>query len=125
MNILIKLLVIVSLLLAPFSGSAASAMPTADSSNDMHAMHAMHDDSAMMANHDCCDTEQQANFSQAAHQQCDNSCGDCQHHCSSSASGLIALIQLPTQYHPLTQWPHSHGVPLSRQESQIRPPMSA
>jgi hypothetical protein len=56
MNTFIKLLIIVSLLLAPFSGLAAEAMPMpashmADSMNEAHASH------TMMANHDCCDTE--------------------------------------------------------------------
>ncbi|RUO49202.1 hypothetical protein [Pseudidiomarina donghaiensis] len=127
MNTVIKLLIIVSLLLTPFSGSAADVMPmpashVSDNMNEAHAMHATHTE---MANHDCCDTEQQTNVSQATHQQCDNSCGDCQHHCSSSASGLIAVTQLPFQAHPHTKWPTSHGVPLARHESQIRPPMSA
>jgi hypothetical protein len=123
MQILLKLMIIVSLLLAPFSGQAREAMPITP---DQHMQHQMsdHDMEGTHANHDCCDTLK-AQVSANPHTNCDNSCGDCQHHCSSSASGLIAAIQLQTNLSIFEQWPSLQAVPLSRQEGQLRPPMSA
>lgn len=122
MQTLLKLVIIVSLLLAPFAGQAADAMPMSPAQS-MHHM-SDHDMADMHANHDCCDTEQ-AQATANAHLECDNSCGDCQHHCSSSASGLVAAIQLEPNLTIYEQWPSLQAVPLSRQEGQLRPPMSA
>ena len=127
MHTLLKLMIIVSLLLAPFAGQAGDAMPVP---SDQHMSHHMsqnsqaHDNTNMHASHDCCDSEP-AQATANAHLQCDNSCGDCQHHCSSSASGLITAIQLEPNLTMFEQWPRLQAVPLSRQESQLRPPMSA
>lgn len=122
MQTLLKLMIIVSLLLAPFAGQAGDAMPMSPAQS-MHQM-SDHDMTDMHGNHDCCDTEQ-AQVIVSAHLECDNSCGDCQHHCSSSASGLIAAVQLEPNLTIYEQWPRLQAVPLSRQEGQLRPPMSA
>lgn len=123
MQTLLKLMIIVSLLLAPFSGQAWQAMPVTPEQH-MHQQMAAHDMADMHANHDCCDAEQ-AQAPANSHSNCDNSCGDCQHHCSSSASGLITAIALQPNLSIFEQWPSLRAVPLSRQEGQLRPPMSA
>ncbi|PHR64761.1 MAG: hypothetical protein COA51_07120 [Idiomarina sp.] len=118
-----KLMIIVSLLLAPFAGQAGEVMSVPSEQSMSH--HAQsHDMADMHANHDCCDTEP-AQATANVHFECDNSCGDCQHHCSSSASGLIATTQVEPNMTIYEQWPNLQAVPLSRQEGQLRPPMSA
>src|SRR5690554_3845289 len=131
MKTLLKLLIIVSLLLAPYAGPAQAAahedMPAASMMSVHAAMghdmgHDMGRDMAKsMTTHDCC--EQPAVAAELTPHDCDNSCSNCQHHCSSSASGLVAMFNLDTHLHPLVQWPAVRAVPVARTENQIRPPM--
>ncbi|WP_417685577.1 hypothetical protein [Pseudidiomarina gelatinasegens] len=121
MNTLLKLMIIVSLLLAPFSGPAQAA---ALSSASMMSHHAMMDTATSDSQqHDCC--EQPAVEATNMHQSCDNSCSDCQHHCSSSAGALVARFAVDALYHPVTLWPSVNALLLTRSETSLRPPMSA
>lgn len=121
MNTLLKLMIIVSLLLAPFSGPAQAAAPSSASMISHHAM--MDTATSDSQQHDCC--EQPAVEATTMHQSCDNSCSDCQHHCSSSAGALIARFAVDALYHPVTLWPSVNALLLTRSETSLRPPMSA
>jgi|GEM_PF-2809922 len=122
MQTLLKLMIVVSLLLAPFAGHAGDAVHPSSVQSMQHM--SVHDMADLHTHHDCCDAEQ-AQATANAQLECDNGCGDCQYHCSSSTIGLIAALQLTPNLTIYEAWPNLQAVPLSRHEGQLRPPMSA
>lgn len=108
------MLIIVSLMLGPLAAPAQAV--TADQA---------HHQSAAVGEHDCCDEQSMAKATPMQHQDCEPNCADCQHHCSSFASGLMTVPLLHSNLADQAYWPAEITSPLTRIERQDRPPLPA
>lgn len=108
------MLIIVSLMLGPLAAPAQAV-----------AADQAHHQSAAADAHDCCDEQSMMTAAQMQHQDCEPNCTDCQHHCSSSASGLMTVRLLDSNLAEQAHWPAEITSPLHRIERQDRPPLAA
>ncbi|KFZ31258.1 hypothetical protein IDSA_00535 [Pseudidiomarina salinarum] len=106
------MLIIVSLMLGPLAAPAQAV-----------AADQAHHQTVAADEHDCCDEQGTMTVAQMQHQDCEPNCTDCQHHCSSFASGLMTVRLLDSNLAGQAQWPAEITSPLNRIERQDRPPL--